>query len=121
MARVQPACDITKLTADLVEARKVAAEKIKGMRDGGTCCFDCPTIGLPWNNRAKNVNAQIEAAVKAAGFTTYPGYGASRGMTMLHGFPGDSFQGSPRTLGAEAVAKFLRERGWNTSVHYAMD
>jgi hypothetical protein len=110
MPRAKVTIDLAKLTTDLVEARTVGLNAVKGMKDGGTCCFDCPTISLPYS-RSPRVRAEIEAAIVAAGYRPSPGYGWSKGTTMLHGFPGDHAQGSPRTLGAEAVSKFLAERG----------
>lgn len=112
--------ELQKLTADLRDARVAGAEALKGLKDGGTSNFDCPTMKVGYG-RSKKRNALLTAAVEAAGFRPSPGYGASRGYTMLHGFPGDNFQGSPRTASAEAVSKLLQERGYVTSVHYAMD
>lgn len=119
MPRAKNPVDCAKLTRDLNDARVAAQAAIKGIQ-GGTCNFDHPVIALPYT-RSKRINAEITAAVEAAGIRPSGAYGIYKGYTSLYGFPGNSAQGSVATVSAETVAKFLESRGWRTSVHYAID
>lgn len=120
MARLKNPVDCAKLTQDLNDARVVSAEAVKGVIKGGTCNFDHPVIRLPLT-RSKRVNAEIKAAIEAAGIHPSSAYGVYKGYTSLYGFPGSNAQGATATVSAEAVAKFLKARGWNASVLYAID
>jgi len=106
--------DLTGLTKDLRAAQSAAEVAITGVPDGGTCCLDHPVILLPLTDAVKE-------AIKAAGLRPGNGYGFWKGFTALRGFPGERFQGTPRTLGADTMAKVLADLGWTTGVHYQMD
>lgn len=119
MARAKNPVDCAKLTQDLNDARVAVTKAIQGV-SGGTCNFDHPVIALPYS-RSKRIRDEIKAAIEAAGIRPDGAYGYWKGFTSLYGFPGGSDQGSRATVSAEAVAKFLEERGWRTGVHYAID
>jgi hypothetical protein len=99
-----------KLLLDLLAARQAAVEATSGVEDMGTCNLDYPILYL-------SSSPDVMAAIGKAGFLPI----AHAGKIRLAHCPGWNTQGFPRTLGAEAVARVLAERGWKSDVRYIID
>ena len=102
-----------QLTADLIAAKTIAAQ-FENEEDGGTCNFDTAALYLPrWNRE------QTEKAFEAAGLRTdkWKMFGSTYWMI----FGCYSGQGNRRTTMAEAVCKYLKNKGYDATVYYQMD
>lgn len=103
------AVDYKKLIADLIKAKQAAEIAAIG-DDGGTANFDTMTIKLPLANEKK-----VLEAIRKAGLSGYksdwlgPRYFIS---------PPRCGQGNARTRAVEAMAKVMREAGWDVLIYY---
>jgi hypothetical protein len=102
-----------KLTADLKQAIE-SAKAVSNSEDGGSCNYDSLELVLPYWNTEK-----AESAIESAGLHsfTHVRWGA-RLFIISVPFGG---QGNRRTQQAEAMAKSMRDVGYEASVWYQMD
>lgn len=106
---------IRPLAKALVAAHAAAEESYaKNAEDGGACNFDTPYIQLP----PRTPKAWVEAAAFAAGVRMYPHWQV-RNRYHVGGLAGG--QGNSRTRCAMAAHHVLRDLGYNTGMHYALD
>lgn len=102
-----------KLADDLKAALTYGLEHM-GTDDGGTCNFDAPAVSLPgWDKRL------VEAAARIAGVGCFEWnlWGVS---SYVFSVPGAG-QGYTRTNAAEAMSRYLKERGYDAGMYYRMD
>lgn len=114
-ADTRPVVDVAKFRTDLFTAQAAASVAVKGMADGGTCCFDKPMVRIARTTAHEEAAAVIGLRLSDSYSSIYKGY------TMIEGFAGGHAQGSPRTKGAEAFAAALKALGYETTVFYQMD
>lgn len=101
---------VLDLAGALAQARG-NAEAIPVEDTGGTCNFDTGKVRLSgWRE------THVQAAAKIASVTAnkWP-----RGWWHFDGWP--DAQGMNQTIKAEAFARTMKDRGYEASVHYAMD
>ena len=111
--------DTTKLTETLIEGRKLAAQIIEGMEDGGTCNFDAVFLPTGRGRQIGRKSDKVVKAVEAAGCTCFHvGSGYRKGYVVNVGLGG---QGSTRTKAAERVRHHLEDAGFEVSMWYQMD
>lgn len=101
--------DYAKLTDD-VRAARAAAEAAAGTDDAGSCNLDVATLRVPGAPAAKVLAALAAGGLRASKST--PGY------TLAAPSWG---QAARNTRQVEALARTLRERGWDASVRYRAD
>lgn len=107
------ATDYKKLTEDLIKAKEAAIEAAKG-NDGGTANLDTMTLKLPGARESKVIEA-----VEAAGLYTS---GRSEWLGIRYFIPPPTGgQGNARNRAVEAMAKVMKEAGWNELTYYQMD
>ena len=104
-----------KLTAAVtaaMQAGQTAADSKPD--DGGTCNMDAVILRIPRINEQKVVEAMAAAGVHTRKDTWWhgPGY-------MIN--PTSGGQGDRNTRAAEAIAKSLKEAGYDAMMHYQMD
>jgi hypothetical protein len=107
------AIDYKKLTTDLIKAREAAEEAGKG-EDGGTANLDTMTISIPRANEKKVIEAVQAAGLHTSGRENWIG---SRFFIS----PPRCGQGNSRVRATEAMAKVMREAGWDVLMYCKMD
>jgi hypothetical protein len=102
------------LTGMLINAREKAAAVLE-TEDGGTANFDALEIKLPrWRED------YVKEAAERAGFSVFTHeYWGSK--WFVFGCSTEGCQGNARTRHAEAMAKLLKDFGYEASVYYQMD
>ncbi len=105
--------DYKKLTEDLIKAR-LAAEKAAEGEDGGTANLDTMTIKLPRAREKKVVEAVKKAGLYTSGRSEWIG-------PRFFISPPKCGQGNSRNRAVEAMAKVMREAGYDVLVYYKMD
>lgn len=106
------AINYKKLTTDLIKARLAAEEAAKG-EDGGSANLDTLTIKLP-RAREKKVIEAINAADLCGDKQEWLG-------PRYFIYPPVCGQGNSRYRAVMAMAKVMREAGWDTLIYYRMD
>lgn len=106
------ATDYKKLTEDLIRARLAAEEAAKG-EDGGTANLDTMTISLPHARE----NKVIEAVEKAGLSCSKIDWLGPRYFI----YPPKCGQGNSRYRAVQAMAKVMREAGYDVLVYYQVD
>ena len=105
--------DWNKLVEDLVTARVAATEAARATGDGGTCNFDnVRLLGIRWSKG-------LERALAAAGVRGHRRQWLGRSCIELD--LGAFGQAGKNAAAAVAANKALSDRGWRTTVFYAMD
>ena len=103
-----------RLRDDLIAAYE-ATEYLEETEDGGTCNFDAPVLHLErWDAK------KIKQAAKEAGGGAFKWTWGRTSMGWVFSTR-SSGQANRRTRRAEAIRDFLKERGYNTGMYYAMD
>ena len=101
---------------DDLRAALDATAHLETTEDGGTSNFDAPKLNLPGWNKDLLIRAVREAGGNGA-------YKWTVGRTMLGwviSIP-SSGQANRRTRRAKAVSEFLRKKGYEAGMYYAMD
>ena len=106
------AIDYKKLTDDLIKAKIAAEEAAKG-DDGGTANLDTMTIELP---RARE--KKVLEAIQQAGLYGYKGQWLG---TRYFISPPTCGQGNSRARAVQAMAKVMKQAGYDVLVYYHMD
>lgn len=104
--------DYKKLTEDLIKARIAAEEAAKG-KDGGTANLDTMTIKLP-----RAIEKKVIKAVKAAGLYTR---GKSEWLGNRYFISGPGGQGDSNYRAVQAMAKVMKEAGYDILIYCQMD
>lgn len=104
--------DYNKLTADLIKAKEAAEEAAKG-EDGGTCNYDCLCLRL-----SKAREAKVREVLRATGLSGSKNrwYGP---CYLIN--PPSCGQGDSRLRAMEAMAKVMKDAGWDAMGYYQMD
>jgi hypothetical protein len=102
-----------KLTADLIKAKEAAIEAGKG-EDGGTVNIDCMTISIPRANEKKVIEAVAAAGLHTSGRQNWIG-------PRFFIDPPACGMGNSRVRATEAMAKVMREAGWDVLMYCKMD
>jgi hypothetical protein len=105
--------DIDKISEDIKSA-KIEADKLRHIADGGTCNFDSAYL------RARGMREQNAKVIsELSGVPCTISNSRFYGRIMFIGI-GEG-QANRRTVMAEAVAKFMGEKGHDVGMYYQMD
>lgn len=107
--------DYKKLTEDLKQARELARLAAQG-EDGGTANLDTFVLKLPRARESKVLEAIQAAGCYCRGKSHWSLIGTC--YFVSSGYGG---QGNAQTRAVEAMEKYMRSQGWESSIYYKMD
>jgi hypothetical protein len=102
--------DFARLQDDLRAAKAYAEEVTKDNPNGYPYSFDVTGLKVPFARTAK-----VLAAIEGAGLSAFKSKSTSR-----YRISPPCLQGIRRTEQADAMAKFLRQRGWKAELHQSL-